>query len=174
MDRTQKEKEVASLHEIFLNAQNAVLVEFKGITVAESEQLRRKIGEGKSHFRVFKNTLALRATDETPLEVLKEHFIGSTAIAWNEEDPMVLAKSIVEFSKNVDKLKLKAAILEGKPAKADEVRAFASLPSRDQIIFQLYYVIQSPLRRFVTALSWHKGRLVNVLNAIKEMREKEN
>ena len=171
MNKTEKEKEVASLHEIFAGAQNAVLVDFTGITVAEAELLRNKIRDGNSSFRVVKNRLALRATAETPLEPLNEHFRGATGVAWNGEDPVVLSKSVVEFAKEIDRLKVKAGVIEGKPATEAEVKKVAALPSRDDLIFQFYYVLQSPLRRLVTALNWNVQQFAQVLNAVKDKKE---
>ena len=107
----------------------------------------------QSKYLVVKNTLALRATKGTPLEAVAEHFTGATAVAYNRSNPVALAKVLTTFAKTNPNLVFKGALIEGQAVAAAEIKAIAELPSREELVSKLLFLMQSPMRRLVTVLN---------------------
>ena len=120
----------------------------------------------------MKNTLARRALEETPLQALSDHFGGPTAVAYTEEDPVGLAKLLVDFAKdNPDSIAMKAGLVEGQAIDADQIKAVAAMPGRPELQAQLVGILSSPLRRLAVALNAPVSQFVNALNQIREQKE---
>jgi len=151
-------------------APNVFLVEFSGISVPQATELREKLRQSGGSYAVVKNRLALRAIEGSALDGLKEHFQGPTAAAWCSEDPVALAKALTDFAKDVPALGLKAGLVEGRTVEAEQIRELASLPSRDELIAKLLFLLQSPVTRFVRTLAEMPRRLVVVLGQIGEKK----
>ncbi len=113
MNRTEKEQLVEQLHEELKAAPHVVLVDFRGLSVPAATEFRRKVRAAGSKYRVVKNRLALRAAKDTPLEKLDAQFVGTTGIAWTGDDPVVMAKALVDFAKEFPALKFKAGVVAG-------------------------------------------------------------
>src|SRR5918911_4309557 len=112
--KAQKQRDLDALIEQFKNANAAMLVSFKNMTVAKDQELRRQLREAGISYEVVKNTLARKAAAGTPLEQAAEHFKGVTAIALSEGDPVTLSKTISRFTKaNPDIFSFKAGVVEG-------------------------------------------------------------
>jgi len=129
-----------------------VLTDYRGLTVAEVTELRRKLREAGIEFRVVKNTLIRRATAIAELTELDEHLTGPTAIAFSKDDAVAPAKVIMEFAKTNENLKVKAGIVEGKVVGFDQIKALADLPSREGLLSMLLSVLQAPIRNFALAV----------------------
>src|SRR6266508_6514273 len=99
MERAQKTAAVAELQSELTKSKNAILFGFAGLKVPEVTELRRQVRGTRSRYVVVKNTLALRAARGTPLEALSSHFVGATAVAFNEDNPVALAKVLTAFAK---------------------------------------------------------------------------
>ena len=125
--RTRKLPAIAST---VAKAAHAFLIDYKGLTVPAVTDLRRQIKGANSDYVVVKNTLALRAIEGKPLGSLKEHFTGMTGVAYSPTDVVALAKVLHTFGKTNPNLKVKAALLDGKPVAAKELETLANLPSR--------------------------------------------
>ena len=167
ISRAKKGTIVASYEEAIASVQHAFVIGFKGITVEQVTELRRRIREKGGHYVVVKNTLARRAVDGKPLGQLAEHFTGPTAIAFSLTDPVALAKVLTEFAKESPVLQFKAGVVEGRPIAANQVGEIAALPSREQLIAKLLYLLQSPVTRLVRVLAAAgPQRLATVLDQV--------
>ena len=165
--RQEKEELVRELSQLFSEVKTAFLVEFRGLTVPDAERLREKVKEASGCYRVVKNRLAVRALAGTPLESLKDHFRGTTAITYSGNgDPIRLAKVLVEFAKDTPAIKFKAGFVEGKEVSAEEIKELASLPGKETLIGQLLYLLKYPLTQLVSVFNAPVRDLVLVLDQI--------
>ena len=172
MNRTEKAEQVAALEAALAKAENAILFGFAGLKVNEVTELRRQVRGTQSRYVVVKNTLALRATKGTALEGVAKHFAGPTAVAYNQSNPVALAKVLTAFAKTNPNLVFKAAVVEGRAIEAREIAAIAELPTREELVARLLFLIQSPLRRLVTVLNGPVRGLAGTLQQIAEQKSK--
>jgi len=171
MNRTEKEVEISNLTASLSATTHAFLVDFKGMPVPAVTDLREKVRKSGSSYVVVKNTLARRAVKGTPLEKISKEFVGPTAIAWNAKDPVALAKVLTEAAKTNPHLKFKSAVVDGESIAGTAVAAVADLPSREQLIGKLLFLLQSPMRNLVTVLSAPQRGLVTTLSQIAQKKE---
>ena len=174
---TEKQAIVASLKEQMTSAKGAVFTGYKGLTVAQDTALRRAFREAGVSYHVVKNTLSAIAAKEAGLDSLVDHFNGTTAFAFSNDDAIAPAKVISKFIKdnNLEKaevLTIKAGLVEGKVINADEVKALASLPSREVLIAKLLGSMQSPISGAVGVLQGVIRNAVYVLDAVRQQKEK--
>ncbi len=172
MNRAEKAAHIEELGRTLGKSSNAILFAFAGLKVPEVTELRRQVRAAKSRYLVVKNTLALRATKGTPLEALSGHFVGATAVAFNEDNPVGLAKVLTAFAKANPNLVFKAALVEGRSVAAAEIKAIAELPTREELVGRLLFLLQSPLRRLATVLNGPVRNLAGVLQQIAEEKTK--
>ena len=152
--KAQKQKDLESLTEQFQKAETAMVVGFKGMTVAKDQELRNQLREAGVSYEVVKNTLARKAAAGTPLEAAADQFKGVTAVALSSGDPVNLSKAISKFSKaNPDIFSFKVGIVEGKVVALRDVEAIASLPSKEELISKLLFLLNCQAQRLVTVLS---------------------
>ncbi len=170
LSRARKAEIVGSYEEQLPAAQHAFLVSYKGVTVPQVTDLRARIRQKGGHYLVVKNTLALRAIQGGALASLSEHFSGPTAVAWSE-DPVAIAKVLTDFVKEVPALEFKAALVEGRSVQAAEIQQIAQLPSREQLIAKLLYLLQSPITRLARVLAGVPQQFVSVLDQIRTQKE---
>ena len=169
--REQKATEVSALQEQIGKASNAFLIDFKGITVPQVTELRKQVREAKSGYVVVKNTLALIALKDSPIIAMKEQFNGPTAIAFNASDAVVLAKALTKFAKDVPSVQFKGALLNGQVVPASQIQAIANLPTREELVSKLLFLLQSPIRGLVTVLQANIRNLAVVLDQIAKQKE---
>src|SRR5690349_5596677 len=129
MNRTEKAAMLQTLEQDMARSKNAILFGFAGLKVPEVTELRRQVRGTNSKYLVVKNTIALRATKGTALESVAKHFVGDTAIAFNEQSPVALAKVLTAFAKTNPKLVFKGALIEGQAVAAAEIQSIADLPT---------------------------------------------
>jgi len=170
--REQKSQEIAALTDQIGKASNAFLIDFKGITVPQVTELRKQVRETKSGYVVVKNTLALIALKDSPIVAMREHFTGSTAIAFNANDAVMLAKALTKFAKDVPALRFKGAMLDGQVVPTEQIQTIATLPSREELVSKLLFLLQSPIRGLVTVLQANIRNLAVVLDQIEKQRSK--
>lgn len=125
---------------------STVVVDYRGLNVAEVTELRKQLREAGVEFKVYKNTLTRRATVATELTGLNEVLTGPNAIAFSAEDVVAPAKIINEFAKKHEALEIKAGVIEGNVATVDDIKALADLPSREGLLSMLLSVLQAPIR----------------------------
>jgi large subunit ribosomal protein L10 len=168
MDRAEKIAAVSELQAELARSKNAILFGFAGLKVPEVTELRRQVRGTRSQYLVVKNTLALRATRGTPFEEVSRHFVGMTAVAFNENDPVGLAKVLTNFARTNPNLVFKGALIEGKAVEASEIKTIAELPTREELVVRLLYLMQSPLTRLASVLAGPVSKLARVLRAVAE------
>ena len=150
----QKQKFVAELADKLKNAAGGVLVDYKGLSVEDDTKLRKELREAGVEYFVVKNTLLKRAAEAAGLEGLDEALSGSTAIALSKEDIIIAPKLLnnkVESSKGEFSIKL--GFVDGKVITKEEVIAYAKLPSKETLLSQLVFMLQSPMQRLAIAIS---------------------
>jgi large subunit ribosomal protein L10 len=170
-NREQKAEAISEFTEGVGSATNAFVLDFKGITVPQVTELRRQIRETGSTYVVIKNTLALIAVKDTPLTKLTQHFSGMTAVAYNTTDAVALAKVLTKFAKDVPTVQFKAALLGGQPVAASEIQNIANLPSREELVSKLLFMLQSPIRGLATVLAANIRNLAVVIDQVRQQKE---
>ena len=148
----QKKEIVAGLVETLKSAQAGVLVDYRGLTVEEDTNLRRKLREAGVEYKVVKNTLTRFAAQEVGLEGLDEQLNGPTSLAVSATDPVAPAKVIADFAKENECLKIKAGFLDGNVISLDEVKTLANTPSRETLIANIMGSLNAPISNLVRTL----------------------
>jgi large subunit ribosomal protein L10 len=172
--KAEKQKDLEALIENFRAAKAAMLVGFKGMTVPKDQELRNQLREAGVTYKVVKNTLARKAAEGTPLEQARDQFKGVTAVALSKDDPVNLSKAIAKFSKaNPDIFSFKAGIVEGRVVALSDVEAIASLPSKEELISKVMYLINCQAQRLVTVLSAVPRNLVIVIKQIGDQKAEQ-
>lgn len=149
--REQKQQLVSEIATKLSESKSTVVVDYRGLSVAEVTELRKQLREANVEFKVYKNTLTRRAADQVELSQLNEVLVGPTAVAFSNEDVIAPAKVINEFAKKHEALEIKAGVIEGQVASVEDVKALAELPSRDGLLSMLLSVLQAPMRNFALA-----------------------
>jgi len=173
-NREKKMRSVEEIRERLKTSASTVIADYRGLTVAEMNDLRRKLREVGVDFKVYKNTLARRAAQEEGAEDLTTYLVGPTALAFSKTDAVAASKVLRQFAEAHPNLEIKAGWLDGKLIDAEGVKKLADMPSREVLLAMLLGVMQAPLRNMVTALSEVGGarRLATVLQAVAEQKEK--
>jgi len=169
--KAQKQKDLDALTEQFKNAKAAMVVGFQKMTVAKDQELRNQLREAGVSYEVVKNTLARRASEGTALEAAAEHFKGVTAIALSNGDPVGLSKAISKFTKaNPDIFTFKAGVVEGKVVALNDVEAIATLPSKEELIAKIMFLINCQAQRLATVISAVPRNLAVVVKQVSEQK----
>lgn len=129
-------------------AQSAVVVEYRGLSVAEVTELRRNLRAEDVEFKVYKNSLVRRATEATDYEGLNAQLTGPNAIAFGNSDAVAPARVLAKFAKDHEALVIKAAVVEGKLLDVEEVKEISSLPNREGMYSMLLGMLQAPVSKF--------------------------
>jgi large subunit ribosomal protein L10 len=166
MKKTEKTALVEDLSSSFNRASIALVSEYRGMTAAESTEMRRRLRAVRGEMRVAKNTLVRRALKGTKYEALESNLGGQIGVILSYEDPVVLAKTFTGFGPLGDKLKLRGAVLDGKAITPEEVRALATLPSREVVFGQLLGLLNAPATQLVRLLNEPGAYLARVIDAI--------
>lgn len=164
MERAQKVDLVADLNATFQQAGSVLVTHFRGLSVSELSDLRRRMREVGARFRVTKNRLARRAIEGTTYAPLAGMFEGPTAIAYSD-DPIAVAKVAVGYAKANNKLVVLGGAMAETLLDVDAVMALAALPSLDEMRAQIVALVQTPAMRMVTLLQAPAGQLARVLSA---------
>ena len=163
----QKQAVVAEVAKQVSGAQAIVMVENRGLGVADMTKLRAKARASGVYFRVVKNTLVRRAVAETPFAPLADRMVGPLAYGMGP-DPVAVAKVLNDFAKGNDKFVITAGAMPNAVMSASQVTALASLPSRDELIARLMGTMQAPVTKFVQTLNEVPSRFVRTLAAIRD------
>jgi large subunit ribosomal protein L10 len=169
--RAQKQKDLEALTEQFKNAKAAMLVGFEGMTVPKDQELRNQLREAGVSYEVVKNTLARKAAEGTELEAAADQFKGVTAVALSNADPVGLSKAISKFTKaNPDIFKFKVGIVEGNVVALKDVEAIASLPSKEELISKVMFLLNAQAQRLATVISAVPRNLAIVVRQVSDQK----
>ena len=148
-----KQPIVQEISEMINGAQSVVVVDYRGLTVAEDTQLRKQLREAGVSYKVYKNTLVNRAVEGTEFENLRDSLEGPNAFAVSTEDATAPARVLAEFAKKAPNLEIKAGVVEGTFYDAEGMKAIASVPSREVLLSKLLGSIQSPITNLARVLN---------------------
>jgi large subunit ribosomal protein L10 len=175
LNRREKEQIISDLHQQVEKFRAVVLTNYRGLNVEQMSQLRQRLREEKVSFNVVKNTLMKLASKGTDLEKLNNYFEGPTAIAVSQGDPISLAKILSDFQKTQPLFEIKAGVIEGRVTPPAEVKAMASMPSREAILAQILGEVQTPGTQLAGVLYGAVQQVVNIIQArVDQLVESES
>ena len=148
-----KQPIVDEISAVIKDAQSVVVVDYRGLTVAEDTQLRKQLREAGVSYKVYKNTLVSRAVEGTEFESLRDSLEGPNAFAVSTEDATAPARVLAEFAKKAPNLEIKAGVVEGTFYDAEGMKAIASVPSREVLLSKLLGSLQSPITNLARVLN---------------------
>lgn len=165
MNRNEKRQAVTDFSKKVEGFQAAVLTHYRGLNVEQINTLRRRFREEKISYHVVKNTVMKLAAKGTDLEKLNDYFKGPTAIAISHGDPISLAKILSEFVKTQPKLEIKIGLIQGRVIPPDEIKALATMPSREILLAQILVGIQAPAQELAGVILSGLQQVVGVIHA---------
>lgn len=166
--RSEKQADLDKLKSELAKVSTVILTTFQGIKVDEDTRLRRAVQAAGGKYKVVKNTLAERAGAGTPAENLLKNLTGTNSIAYTEADPVALAKAITKIAKDVPAFQFKAGVVEGRVVSIADIRQLANLPSKDELVSKIMFLLNAPAQRIAVALNALSRNLaVTVNEAIK-------
>ena len=148
-----KQPVVQAIADNVKDAAGVVLVDYRGLTVAQDTALRKQLREAGIVYKVYKNTMMTRAFKGTEFETLSQYLEGPSAIAISTDDATAPARVLSEFAKTAEKLEIKAGVVEGNVYDAKGMAVIASIPSRDVLISKLLGSLQSPVTNFARVIN---------------------
>jgi len=169
--REEKDQDIAVLKGEFEKVSHALMISFQGLTVEKDWELRRALREAKLDYRVVKNTLGRRAVEGTALEPLKDQFVGMTGLAYSASDPVSLAKVLTNFAKENTKVVFKGGVVDGRAIKVSDIEALSKLPSKEELISHLMFLLNAPAQRMAVALNGVARNLAVVVSEIAKQKE---
>lgn len=170
MKREEKASIVEELNGKFSKAKIAIVADYRGMSVAKLESLRRELKKSNAEIRVAKNTLLRRAVQGTSFEGIGDFFKGSTAVAISYDDPVAPAKAMTGFVKANPEFVIRSAAMEGRVLSANDLVALSSLPSREVMLGKLLSVMNEVPTSFVRVLNGVPTKMVYLLNALAEKK----
>ena len=148
----EKKAQVAALKEKFDGAVAGVVVDYKGISVADDTKLRKELREAGVEYSVAKNTLIRLAIDGTALAAMDDVLNGTTAVATSKEDYVAAAKILSKFAEKNDNFKIKAGFLDGELISLEKIESLAKLPSKEQLLATVCMAFQAPMASFARVI----------------------
>ena len=171
MNLEEKKRIAQNLNERFSKAAVIIVTDYQGLDVAAINDLRRKLRQEEVEFQVAKNSLLIRASEETDAALIKDMFKGPNAVAMSYGDAVAPAKILTEFAKENKVFEIKVGVLDGKILDANGIKALAALPSREVLLGLFVSTLNSVPAGFVRTLAEIPRGLLNVLQAVKDQKE---
>lgn len=169
---TQRKAEIIEeAKEDLTRAQAAVLADYRGLTVKQMTELRRKLAEQGVTFKVIKNTLLRIAAEQAGVEGLSAYLAGPTAVAFSEQDPVAAARAMSQAARELRRMEIKAGVLGRQAIGPEAVRSLAELPSREVLVGQVVSALAAPIQRVVWVLNAPIANLARALDQIRQLRE---
>jgi large subunit ribosomal protein L10 len=166
--KSEKQQDLDKLKSELARVSTVILTTFQGIKVEEDTKLRRAVQAAGGKYKVVKNTLAQRAGAGTPAENLLKNLTGTNSIAYTETDPVALAKAITKIAKDVPAFQFKSGVVEGRVVSIADIKQLANLPSKEELISKIMFLLNAPAQRIAVALNALPRNLaVTVNEAIK-------
>lgn len=169
----RQKKKVNKLDKIFKN-DGVYLIDYRGLSVNEMEELRNRIKELNANMKVIKNRLAVKYFEKENKEFGREIFNGPIAVAYTNENFTELAKIIVNFAKENKKIKIKSGFIENVFVDKEKIKSIAKLPGRDQLMSQLVFLMAMPLKKVGMILSSPLKNILILFKNLKDKKEKED
>ena len=151
--KADKQKDLEALKQDFDKAQNIFLTGFEKLTVQQDYELRKAVRGAGGNYKVVKNNLAEKAAQGTPAEKMMDGLAGMTSMAYTTKDPVALAKALTAYAKANPTFTFKAGMVEGRVIEVKSIQDLASLPSREEILAKVLFLIQASAQRLVTAIN---------------------
>src|SRR3989441_6131123 len=151
--KAKKVEQVEKLGKELKSASSMVVATYSKLTVAQDYQLRKTLRGSGAKYRVVKNTLAERAAKGTKVEEVLKNLAGVTSIAYTTGDPVALAKALTKYAKDTPEFTFKAGVVEGRVISIKEIESLAAMPSKDELMSKLLFLINAPAQRLVTAMN---------------------
>ncbi|MCC4396915.1 50S ribosomal protein L10 [Limosilactobacillus reuteri] len=148
----KKAEIVKQTTEMLNAAQSAIVVDYRGLTVAEVTDLRKQLRDAGIQMSVIKNKILDRAVEGTDYEDLRSTFVGPTAVAFSDEDPIAPAKILKKFADDHDALEIKGGFIEKSVKTLDEINEYANMPGREELLSMLASALQDPMRKIARAV----------------------
>lgn len=172
ISRAKKQELLESYEQGLAKAPHVFLMGFEGLSVPDVTELRDEVRKIGGTYVVVKNRIAKRAIKGAVLEGLEGEFVGATAAAYGSEDAVSIAKAVTEFAKKAPAIKIKAGLLNGQQVAAADIEEIASLPSREELVAKLLFLMQSPVSSLVRTLGELQRRFVVVMDQVRQEKEK--
>ncbi|BBB15585.1 50S ribosomal protein L10 [Candidatus Rickettsiella viridis] len=166
-----KQAIVAEVGEVAKNALSAVTAEYRGLSVGELSQLRVQARNSGVYLRVVRNTLARRALEGTDFACLQDTLVGPLLLAFSQQEPGAAARLIKAFTKQNQKLLVKALAFDGQLLPVNDIDKLASLPTRDEAIATLMAVMKAPITKLVRTLAEPHAKFVRTVAAVRDQRQ---
>jgi large subunit ribosomal protein L10 len=171
MHKNEKKKQLEDLKARLAKSKGLIVSGFTGMTVSQDFDLRKQVRAAGGKYRVVKNNLAELAAAGTPAEKALKGLAGPTAISFTEGDPVALAKALTTYAKaNSATFTFKAGVVEGRVVDISEISQLATLPSKEELISKLLYLLNAPAQRLVTVV----GAVARNLAVVVDQAVKEN
>lgn len=170
MPSTKNQEKYAAIKEDLSKIQAMWVVDYRGLTVKESEALRRSICEADAVMKVYKNSLVELALKELDMPSMGDVLAGPSAFVFADGDPVASAKALKDFAKANENLVIKGGIMDGAFVDAEAVEKIAALPSREELIAKLLGTIQNPLQQIVRVLNGPMESFARVVSAIEDQK----
>jgi large subunit ribosomal protein L10 len=167
----QKQAMVAEVASKLAGAQAVIVAEYRGLNVERVTQLRAKARKSGLYLQVLKNTLARRAVKGTPFEKLTEKLVGPLMYGI-AQDPVAGAKVLSEFAKENEQFVIKAGAMPNSVMSIQDIKALATLPSRDELLAKLAGTLQAPIAKLVRTMNEVPGKFVRALAAVRDAKQK--
>jgi large subunit ribosomal protein L10 len=166
--RSEKQQDLDKLKTDLAKVSTVILSTFQGITVEDDNKLRRAVQQAGGSYRVVKNTLAERAGVGTPNEALLKNLSGTNSIAYTATDPVSLAKALTKIAKDVPAFQFRAGIVDGRVLSIAEIQQLASLPSKEELISKIMFLLGASATRIASALAAvNRNLAITVNEAVK-------
>ena len=169
--RESKRELVQKLKQELDGVDSIFLCNFKGLTVDKDTAIRKKMRESGASYTVIKNTLLKIAFADSDFSQVNDALKGNTALVHNQEDLVGLAKLIRDAAKDNEAFEFKAGVVQGKVIDVKDLDSLATMPSKEELVSKLMYMLNFPVQGFVTALSGTSRKLVVALDQIRQQKE---
>jgi len=167
----EKKRIAKDLNERFSKAAVTIVTDYKGLDVAAINDLRRKLRQEEVEYQVAKNSLLVRASEDTDVALIKDTFKGPNAVAMSYGDPVAPAKILSEFAKDNKVFEIKIGVMDGKILDANAIKSLAALPSREVLLGTFVSTLNNLPTGFVRTLAEIPRQMLNVLQAVKDQKE---
>ena len=166
--KSEKQQDLDKLKTELAKVSTVILTTFQGITVEQDTKLRRAVQAAGGKYEVVKNTLAELAGAGTPAEGVLKNLKGTHSIAYTQTDPVALAKALTKIAKDVPAFQFKSGVVEGSVISISEIKQLADMPSKEELISKIMFLLNAPAQRIATALNALPRNLaVTVSEAVK-------